>query len=119
MCVYVWTPKAHPTPRYRSGDVVNAIDQSYRAIVISEALHGAVDCETARAYSQHALFLMCGGYLQRALHHAIKAKRIYEFLAGADHPDTATALLNVAVVLVESGIVHGACRTRCRPTCRY
>jgi protein TIF31 len=99
---------------YHAGETGQAVDFQQRAIIIFERVLGLDSHETAHAHMHQALFLLgasqqqqpaSGGAasLSACKRHMARALYLFELIAGPNHPDSAAAHINAAMIEQESG----------------
>ncbi|XP_020207812.1 clustered mitochondria protein isoform X2 [Cajanus cajan] len=83
---------------YHNGDMVGAIAQTQRELIINERCLGLDHPDTAHSYCNMALFYHGLNQTEFSLHYMARALLLLNLSLGPDHPDIASTFINVAMI---------------------
>ncbi|KAJ8640877.1 hypothetical protein MRB53_017571 [Persea americana] len=95
---------------YHAGDMVGAIMQQHKELVINEHCLGLDHPDTAHSYGNMALFYHGLNQTELALQHMSRTLLLLSLSCGPDHPDVAATFINVAMMYQDIGKMNIALR---------
>ncbi|RWR82845.1 clustered mitochondria protein isoform X4 [Cinnamomum micranthum f. kanehirae] len=95
---------------YHAGDIVGAIMQQHKELVINERCLGLDHPDTAHSYGNMALFYHGLNQTELALQHMSRTLLLLSLSCGPDHPDVAATFINVAMMYQDIGKMNIALR---------
>jgi tetratricopeptide (TPR) repeat protein len=88
---------------FNAGDVAQGLTHQIKAVIINERIHGIDSQQTYHSYSTLGVMYHNLHKTEQSLNYWERALLLGSTVAGVDHPDLSSTLVNVSTVLQEEG----------------